>query len=140
MEGDILKKIIIFILSLFLIFVLFITIDFVNVNFNNRPFFAFKHEDKEKQLIMYNCMFYRVIECTSEENNFTIISYFDNIPANFCPRKINVKFIDGYYTNSKGVKISEEDFFRLHQFYTAIQIDDMDSKDIDEKLLEINNY
>lgn len=118
---------------------LMIGINFLWVKTMNKPLISIKIVDEDNRMIIYNCLFYRVIECTDEEDNFTIVSHADKIPNNYCPKRIDIKYIDGYYVNSKGTKISEKDYALLYKYYAISEIDNMTSEDVKKNVLKIND-
>lgn len=44
---------------------------------------------------------------------------------------------DGYIINSKGVKISKEDFDILYKYYSISEIDNMDSESVKENVANL---
>ncbi len=126
------KKIFIVVLVMLVISLL---LDFCNAKYNNtRPIFSIKFEDKEKQMIFYNAIFYRTIQCTAEEDHYTTKSYFDKIGNNFCPKSTSygLQFQDGYFINKHNVKITKEFYEELLTFYSTEEIYNMTEEQINE--------
>ena len=119
----------------------FIVLDFINSKYNNtRPLIAIKTENAERQMIIYNAFLYRTIECTAEENNYLIIGYWDKIEDNLCPKKYNIKFENGYFTNKNNVRMEEELFLKLQDFYSYDDINNMTETQLEEAIKQINKY
>lgn len=133
------KKKIKLIISILLAFTLIIFVDFVFLKINNKPLIYIKQTKEEQEMIIYNGLLYRVVECTAEDGNFTIMSYTKKITNNYCPRTTHMDYNDGYIINSKGVKISKEDYDILYKYYSVSEIDNMDSEAIKENVADLRN-
>ena len=133
------KKKIKLIISILLAFTLIIFVDFVFLKINNKPLIYIKQTKEEQEMIIYNGLLYRVVECTAEDGNFTIMGYTKKITNNYCPRTTHMDYNDGYIINSKGVKISKEDYDILYKYYSVSEIDNMDSEAIKEKVADLRN-
>ena len=134
------KKGIKLVLSILLVFVLIIIADLVFLKINNKPLIYIKKTKEEQQMVIYNSLFYRVVECTAEDGNFTIISYSKKISDNYCPRTTHMDYDNGYITNSKGVKISKEEFDILYKYYSISEIDSMDSEAVKENVANLKKH
>lgn len=133
------KKKIKLIISILLAFTLIIFVDFVFLKINNKPLIYIKQTKEEQEMIIYNGLLYRVVECTAEDGNFTIMGYTKKITNNYCPRTTHMDYNDGYIINSKGVKISKEDYDILYKYYSVSEIDNMDSEAIKENVADLRN-
>lgn len=133
------KKKIKLIISILLAFTLIILVDFVFLKINNKPLIYIKQTKEEQEMIIYNGLLYRVVECTAEDGNFTIMGYPKKITNNYCPRTTHMDYNDGYIINSKGVKISKEDYDILYKYYSVSEIDNMDSEAIKENVADLRN-
>lgn len=133
------KKKIKLIISILLAFTLIIFVDFVFVKINNKPLIYIKQTKEEQEMIIYNGLLYRVVECTAEDGNFTIMGYTKKITNNYCPRTTHMDYNDGYIINSKGVKISKEDYDILYKYYSVSEIDNMDSEAVKENVADLRN-
>lgn len=125
------------IISVLLAFMLIIFVDFVFLKINNKPLIYIKQTKEEQEMIIYNGLLYRMVECTAEDGNFTIMSYTKKIADNYCPRTTHMDYNDGYIINSKGVKISKEDFDILYKYYSISEIDNMDSETVKENVANL---
>lgn len=122
-----------------IIIMLIIILDFINAKYNNtRPMISIRLEKKEQQMIIYNAFLYRTIECTAEEEHYVIVNYFYNIKDNFCPKKNNIQIYDGYYINDKNVKIENQIFEQLKEFYSIDEINKMTEDDVIDSLEHIS--
>lgn len=133
------KKKIKLIISILLAFMLIIFVDFVFLKINNKPLIYIKQIKEEQEMIIYNGLLYRVVECTAEDGNFTIMDYTKKIADNYCPRTTHMDYNDGYIINSKGVKISKEDYDILYKYYSVSEIDNMDSEAVKENVADLRN-
>lgn len=133
------KKKIKLIIGILLSFMLTIFLDFIFLKINNKPLIYIKQIKEEQEMIIYNGLLYRVVECTAEDGNFTIMGYTKKITNNYCPRTTHMDYNDGYIINSKGVKISKEDYYRLYKYYSVSEIDNMDSEAIKENVADLRN-
>ncbi|MBO5120366.1 MAG: hypothetical protein J6C28_01605 [Bacilli bacterium] len=131
------KKIIKLIISILLAFMIIIFVDFVFLKINNKPLIYIKQTREEQEMTIYNGLLYRVVECTAEDGNFTIMGYTKKIADNYCPRTTHMDYNDGYIINSKGVKISKEDFDILYKYYSISEIDNMDSESVKENVANL---
>lgn len=122
-----------------IILVVFILLEFVSIKLNNKPLIYIKHIEEEKQMIIYNGIFYRVIECTAEDGNFTIIGYSKKILDNYCPRTTKLDYDSGYIINSKKVKISKEDFDILYKYYSISEINNMDYETVKKNVANLKS-
>lgn len=133
------KKKIKLIIGILLSFMLTIFLDFIFLKINNKPLIYIKQIKEEQEMIIYNGLFYRVVECTAEDGNFTIMGYTKKITNNYCPRTTHMDYNDGYIINSKGVKISKEDYDILYKYYSVSEIDNMDSEAVKENVADLRN-
>ena len=133
------KKKIKLIISILLAFTLIIFVDFVFLKINNKPLIYIKQTKEEQEMIIYNGLLYRVVECTAEDGNFTIMGYTKKITNNYCPRTTHMDYNVGYIINSKGVKISKEDYDILYKYYSVSEIDNMDSEAVKENVADLRN-
>ncbi len=133
------RKILVFVLCFILIFAILVLLEFASIKLKNRPLLYIKHVDEEKQMVIYNSFLYRVVECTAEEGNFTIMSYSKKISDNYCPRTIKMDYKDGDFINSKGVRISKEEYDILYKYYSVSEINNMDYESVKENLLRLKN-
>lgn len=131
----------IFVIITLSIIILIIILDFMNVKFNNKhPLIAIKFENKEQQKVVYNALFYKVIICTAEENNYLITSYFYKENENLCPKKYNIKFKNGYFINKNNIKIEKDLFQKLQEFYSYEEINNMTNTELRKALEQLNNH
>lgn len=114
-----------------------IVLEFTSMKLKNKPLIYIKQTKEEQEMIIYNGLLYRVVECTAEDGNFTIMGYTKKITDNYCPRTTHMDYSNGYIINSKGVKISNEDFNILYKYYSISEIDDMDSKSVKENVANL---
>lgn len=71
-------------------------------------------------MIIYYGTFFKTYQCTAKEDHYVTVSYFEKIDTNtFCPKSIKIKFEDGYFINSKNVRIEKSQFELLKQFYST---------------------
>lgn len=133
------KKKIKLIIGILLSFMLTIFLDFIFLKISNKPLIYIKQIKEEQEMIIYNGLFYRVVECTAEDGNFTIMGYTKKITNNYCPRTTHMDYNDGYIINSKGVKISKEDYDILYKYYSVSEIDNMDSEAVKENVADLRN-
>ena len=116
------KKAIIIVLVILVLIGSFIYFDYFNVKTNNTsPKISIKENLTDDQ-ILYKAVFYKVWYCKTNKT-YTIGSYSDTDAV--CP--INYEYIDGYYTNAEGVKISKRDLQLLTNdgIYTSEMIETM---------------
>lgn len=52
-----------------------IVLEFASMKFNNKPLIYIKQNKEEQEMIIYNGLLYRVVECTAEDGKFTIMGY-----------------------------------------------------------------
>lgn len=133
------RKMFVFILCFILALSILILLEFTSMKLRNRPLIYIKHVDEEKRMVIYNSFLYRVIECTAEEDNFTIVNYSKKISDNYCPRTIKMDYDDGDFINSKGVRISKEDYDILYRYYSISEINSMDYESVRENVLKLKN-
>ena len=133
------KKKIKLIIGILLSFMLTIFLDFIFLKINNKPLIYIKQIKEEQEMIIYNGLFYRVVECTAEDGNFTIMGYTKKIADNYCPRTTHMDYNDGYIINSNGAKISKEDFDILYKYYSVSKIDNMDGEAVKENVSDLRN-
>ena len=133
------KKIIIIFLILLVLFGGVTYIDYFLVKTkNNMPKIAIKEEDKVKQVVVYKAPFYKVWHCTSDDS--IVIGDYKDSEA-LCPRV--VEYIDGFFTNSAGLKISQRDYelMSYNNTYTFDMISSMTSKsDVDNAVYVAEEY
>jgi len=118
-----LKKIVIFVSILVVIFAAVVYIDYFLVkNKGYLPKISIKQEDSVKQSTIYKSFFYKVIKC-NVDNSIIISNY--NTDDDVCPR--DVKYVDGFFTNSSGLKISKKNYILMSylNIYTFNNIDKM---------------
>ena len=116
-----------------------IFLDFIFLKINNKPLIYIKQIKEEQEMIIYNGLLYRVVECTAEDGNFTIMGYTKKIADNYCPRTTHMDYNDGYIINSNGAKISKEDFDILYKYYSVSEIDNMDGEAVKENVSDLRN-
>lgn len=119
------KKVSILIIVLLVVLSAFAYIDYFLVKINGKiPILSVKKEIKEKEVIVYSALFYKVWYCTSDKT-MTIGSYSDAEVS--CSSSYD--FVDGYYTNESGIKISKKDMAMLtsQNIYTKEMIEMMSS-------------
>lgn len=133
------KKKIKLIIGILLSFMLTIFLDFIFLKINNKPLIYIKQIKEEQEMIIYNGLLYRVVECTAEDGNFTIMGYTKKIADNYCPRTTHMDYNDGYIINSNGAKISKEDFDILYKYYSVSEIDNMDGEAVKENVSDLRN-
>lgn len=119
------------------ILITLIALEFASIKLNNKPLIYIKQTKEEQEMIIYNGLLYRVVECTAEDGNFTIMGYTKKIADNYCPRTTHMDYNDDYIINSKGVKISKEDFDILYKYYSISEIDNMDSESVRENVANL---
>lgn len=125
------------IISIILIiaFIIFIDYDYAKKK-GKKPIFTIKIENnKKEQENIYIGMFYKTFECYAEEKNF-IFSNLGVKKVN-CPKSYKLK--NGYFTNSIGTKIKEEQFHQINQLYSSI-INEMTEKEVEEAYYIANEY
>ena len=133
------KKKIKLIIGILLSFMLTIFLDFIFLKINNKPLIYIKQIKEEQEMIIYNGLLYRVVECTAEDGNFTIMGYTKKIADNYCPRTTHMDYNDGYIINSNGAKISKEDFDILYKYYSVSEVDNMDGEAVKENVSDLRN-
>ncbi|NLC48583.1 MAG: hypothetical protein GX758_04415 [Tenericutes bacterium] len=133
------KKIFIFVIVLLVLLTLLAYIDYFLVKTNGKlPIISLKKEFEEKDVVVYNALFYKVWYCKTDKT-ITIGSYSDVDVICSLP----YDFEDGYYTNTSGIKISEKDIYMItyKNLYTKEMIDMMKSKsNVDDALYVSNMY
>ncbi len=103
------KKIFIILFCIAIIFAILSYIDYFLVkNQNTLPRISLKKVDEDKGVIVYKALFYKVWYCTSDGT--TIIGDYSD-PEAVCPSAY--VFIDDYYTNASGLKISKKDLLLM---------------------------
>lgn len=118
------KKIFIIVFILLLILSAAFYIDYFLVKTNNKvPKFSLKKD--EKDFIVYSAPFYKVWYCKDSKN--VIIGGYDD-PDAICQKEY--EFVNGYYTNSSGIKISMKDLELITKngIYTSEMVEAMKSK------------
>lgn len=94
--------------------------------------------EEEKEFYVYKAPFYKVWKCKSDDS---IIIGDYNDPDAIC--KTNYEFVNNYYTNKNGLKISKKDLYMitLTGVYTHDMIEKMvTQKDIDDALYVVSKY
>lgn len=133
------KKIFALIIITLVILIVLTVIDYYCVKNNDIfPRVAVKHEYKDKDMTIYNALFYKLYYCTSN-NSKILVSYSDDEPT--CPSKY--KFENDYYTNSVSLKISKHDIniMTYNNIYTKEMIDIMSSnEEVNNALYVVNEY
>ncbi len=102
-------------------------LDYFLVKTNNElPRLSIKKEDKEKNIVTYNALFYKVWYCKNS-GTITIGDYSD--PSPVCENDYN--FVDDYYTNASSLKISKKNLLLMtdKNIYTKEMIDIMSTED-----------
>lgn len=96
---------------------------FIAKSRNTYPKISLKKEISEEETV-YNALLYKVWYCKTNDT-YTIGSYSDKDAI--CPH--NYEYVDGYYTNSLGIKISKKDLQMISSYdiYTTEMIDNMSS-------------
>lgn len=91
---------------------------------NDLPRIALKHNDDTKQVVIYKAPFYKVWHCLADDS-VILGDYTDNDPL--CPR--TVEYVNGYFTNSAGINISQRDYelMSYNNIYTFDAISNMSS-------------
>ena len=132
------KKIIITIIVVLLIMSALVYFDYFNVKTNNTsPKISLKEKISDSQTL-YKAFFYRVWYCDTNKT-YTIGSYSD--ADAICP--INYSYVEGYYTNSEGIKISKRDLQLLTNdgIYTSEMVEAMNSnKQVEDAVHVAYNY
>lgn len=136
------KKLLFLIIAILLLIVTIILIDYFNAKYNEtKPLIAIKSNNEEQQMIIYYGIFFKTYQCTAEEDHYVTVSYFSKIDTStFCPKSIKIKFEDGYFINSKNVKIEESQFKILKQFYSTSEIDQMTSDELDQAIKDASKW
>ena len=118
------KKILIIILVLLILGGGIVYIDYFLVKTKNIvPKLSIK-EEQNADLIVYKAIFYKVWYCKTNDT-ITLGNYND--PDAICPREY--EYVDGYYTNSLGVSISQKDLELIKNgIYTSEMIEAMKSE------------
>lgn len=131
------KKIFIIVFTLLLVLSALAYIDYFLVKTNNKvPKFSLKKD--EKDFIIYSAPFYKVWYCKDSKN--VILGGYDD-PDAICPK--SYEYVNGYYTNSSGLKISEEDLELITKngVYTSEMVEAMkDDKDVQDAVFVANTY
>lgn len=133
------KKIVIFLVVVLVVFSLVAYIDYFLVKmYNKAPTLSIKSENKEKGFTLYKAMFYKVWICDSD-SSITIGSYSDADAV--CT--ISYEFKDGYYVNASNYKITQRDMkiITTDNIYTREMIDVIASdNDIFDAVYVAYNY
>ena len=120
-----LRKILIIIIVLLVVIAAADYIDyFIAKSRNTYPKISIKKELSDESIV-YNAILYKVWYCKTNDT-YTIGSYNDKDAI--CPH--NYEYVDGYYTNSLGIKISKKDLQMISSYdiYTTEMIDNMSSE------------
>ena len=117
------KKTILIILGILILFSGFYFIDYIRVTKHNKvPIISLKERNEEKQFTVYKALFYKVWVCdyknSDDDEDFIIGGYNDSDPE--CTKAIS--FTDGYYTNPYNIKISVKDYQTINSFYSIEKI------------------
>lgn len=132
------KKVLIIIIVTLVLLASIVYIDYFNAKANSTsPKISLK-ENLDNNQILYKAVFYKVWYCKTNKT-YTITSYSDVDPI--CP--IDYRYVDGYYTNSEGIKISKRDLQLLTNdgIYTAEMIEAMNSnKQVEDAVHVAYNY
>ena len=136
------KKLLCFIIIIVLIIIAIIIIDYCNAKYNEtKPLIAIKSVNEEQQMIIYYGTFFKTIQCTAEENHYVTLTYFTKTNLDtFCPKSIKIKFEDGYFINSKNVKIEKAQYEFLQQFYSTNEINQMTSEELNEAIKDTSKW
>jgi hypothetical protein len=133
--NRIIKYLIIIFVTLIVI-VSFIYIDYFNAKTNNtNPKISIKIESEND--ILYKAFFYKVYYCKT--NKKYKIAFYDEEAV--CPNNYN--YVDGYYTNREGLKISKKDLQLLTNdgTYTSEMIENMkNDKSVSNAVLVANDF
>ena len=111
---------------------------FLVVKKDTLPKFALKEENKEKEVIVYKGLLYKLWYCTYDKSR-TIGSYSD--AEAICPR--TYEYVDDYYTNNNGLKISKKDLqlMTYKNIYTYDMIELMsDTKEVSNASYVVYEY
>ncbi len=131
------KKIFIIVFTLLLILSALAYIDYFLVKTNNKvPKFSLKKD--EKDFIVYSAPFYKVWYC--KDSKTVILGGYDD-PDAICHK--SYEYVDGYYTNSSGLKISEEDLELITKngIYTSEMVEAMkDEKEVQDAVFVADTY
>ena len=131
------KKIFIITIVLLLILSCLSYIDYFLVKTNNKvPKFSLKKD--EKDFIVYSAPFYKVWYC--KDSKTVILGGYDD-PDAICHK--SYEYVDGYYTNSSGLKISEEDLELITKngIYTSEMVEAMkDEKEVQDAVFVADTY
>lgn len=128
------KKVIITIIVILVVLSALVYFDYFYVKTNNTsPKISIKEEVNENQ-ILYKAIFYKVWYCKTNKS-YTIASY-DEVDA-VCPS--NYAYVDGYYTNSEGIKISKRDLQLLvnNGIYTGDMVETINSNTMLESFVHV---
>lgn len=132
------KKFLIIVIVILVIIASLVYIDYFNVKTNNTsPKISLKEKINDNQII-YKAVFYKVWYCKTNKT-YTIGSYSD-IDA-VCP--IDYAYVDDYYTNAEGIKISKRDLQLLTNdgIYTREMVEAMNSeKQVEEAVHVAYSY
>jgi hypothetical protein len=132
------KKIFLLLIILVIIVVIFSYIDYFIVKTKNTfPKVSIKVIDKEKNMITYNAIFYKVWYCTADKT-IRMGDYGDPQPS--CSDAYS--FINGYYINASGTKIPQRDILIMTEknIYTREMIDIMTETDVKNAVYVAENY
>lgn len=132
------KKIFILLITLVIFVTILSYIDYFVVKTKNTfPKISYKVVNKEKKMITYNSLFYKVWYCT-EDKTTVIGDYSDPEPT--CSNEYS--FVDGYYTNESGIKISQKNLLIMIEdnIYTREMIDIMTEIDVKNAVYVAESY
>lgn len=133
------KKLLVILVLLFICLAILTALDYFFVkNKNYLPRIAIKSENVDKEVIVYNALFYKLYYCTSDDSKI-IIDYSDDEPS--CPSIY--KFANDYYSNSLSLKISKHDIdiMTYNNIYTKEMIDMMSSEEeVENAVFVVNEY
>ena len=131
------KKIFIIIFTLLIVICAISYIDYFLVKtYNKVPKIALKKDKTD--FIVYSAPFYKVWYC--KDSKTVIMGGYDD-PDAVCPK--NYEYVDGYYTNSEGVKISRKDLELITKngIYTSEMIEQMkDNSEVEDAVYVAYNY
>lgn len=132
------KKMFLLLITLVIVVVIFSYLDYFLVKTKNTfPKVSIKVNDKDKNMVTYNAIFYKVWYCTKDKTT-RIGDYGDPEPS--CSDSYS--FVDGYFTNSFGTKISQKDLLIMidKNIYTRDMIDIMNETDVKNAIYVAEAY
>lgn len=131
------KKIFIIVFTLLVILSALAYIDYFLVKTNNKvPKFSLKKD--EKDFIVYSAPFYKVWYC--KDSKAVILGGYDD-PDAICSK--SYEYVDGYYTNSSGIKIKKEDLELVTKngIYTSEMVEAMKSdEEVEDAVYVADTY